>query len=325
MLAAALWACAVPALAQQPERLKEPLGQEKKEARRPETLKLRAEISQAGGYESNPRRGGDRVGDSYLESTAYLLLSRKLTPDLRWHAAYYLSFQNYLEYGDGDYSYQSFVPSRFIRRLGKYFRLEAELELGDLYFPKASQYDYRWVNPALQVRHDLPAGFFHAFRTEWELRSYGLRKAREGDGTNSLTSREDTRYRLRYELGWASKRTLLQVRQEWYENDSNDARNDSYDAQDYKLTASARREVNGKLSLNASYSFERRNYSHRTVTGITPEARYDDTHLCTLSGDWQLSRSWSLNAAYSYRSLDSNDPKNEYVDVTYSAGVTARL
>lgn len=288
-------------------------------------LKLRGEVSQAGGYESNPRRVADRVGDSFLESTAYLVLSRKLGPDLRWQGSYYVSFQNYLEYGDGDYAYQGFVPSRLLWQFARGWRLEGELELGDLYYPNAAQYNYRWVNPAVGLRQKLPAGFFHAIRGEWELRSYGSRKAREADGSNSLSHREDTRYRLRYEAGWTSKQTLLRVRQEWYENDSNDARNDFYDAQDYKVTASAGREFNDKLSLNASYSFERRNYGERPVTGITREARYDDTHLWSLSGDWQVTRSWSLNTAFSYRSLDSNDPAAEYLNVTYSAGLTGQF
>ncbi|MBI3333696.1 MAG: outer membrane beta-barrel protein, partial [Candidatus Omnitrophica bacterium] len=162
-------------------------------------------------------------------------------------------------------------------------------------------------------------------RYEWFIRDYLSKKARNGLGSATLSDRQDTRHRLRYELGTTWMETFLRVRQEWYLHDSNDARNDFYDAGDYKVSAFVHRPLTKRLSLNVSYSFERKNYKHRPVVGIRPEARYDDTHTWTVAGAYEFNRAWSLNPSVSRRSLNSNEPTGEYVDTTISANLTARF
>ena len=117
----------------------------------------------------------------------------------------------------------------------------------------------------------------------------------------------------------------MKVKQEWYFHDSNDERQDFYDAEDYKVTASVNRPLTKKLSANASYAFERKNYKHRQVGGITAEARYDDTHTWTLAGTYDFNKTWSLNPSFSYKYLDSNDPTGEYFDATSTLTLTARF
>lgn len=313
LLAAACW-FPRPALAQPVESLGKPAG-----------FKHYLELSQGFGYESNPRRNSSHVGDSYLENTLSAALSRKLRPRWIWQGSYYGSFNNYLEYGDGDYAYQSLTPVRLFWQPARVWRLDLAVEVGDLYFPKSAVHNYRWLKPFVGLRQELPAGLFHGFRYEWQIRKYGSQKARDGGGAETLSARVDIRDRLRYEVGGAWKKTSAKIRQEWYWNDSNDVNNDFYDAEDYKVTASFRQELTKRLFADVSYSFERRNYRHRPVARITREARYDDTHSWAVSGVYQLSKVWSLGSSLSYQYLDSNDPTGEYFDLTVSGSVSARF
>lgn len=293
-------------------------------------LRFSADLSQLVGYESNPSNGVDHIGDTYLSTSAYLTWSKKLTPTITWQGIYSGSFDNYLEYGDGDYTSQTLTPAKFLWQPGRVWRVDGGVDLNLTYYPRSKGSNYREIKPYLGVRQnlgDLPriGSVFHSIRYEWFLRDYISKMARDGASAETLSARVDTRHRLRYELGTTWNGTLYKVKQEWYFHDSNDARNDFYDAQDYKLTASVNRSLTKKLSANASYAIERKNYAHRPVSGITGEDRYDDTHTWTLAGTYDFNKSWSFNPSFTYKFLDSNEPTGEYIDTTISGTLTARF
>lgn len=296
------------------------------ERRRARQWRASGEVTHLLGYESNPSNGVEHVGDTYLEQSLYLALSKKLTPTLTWQSSYSGSFDNYLEYGDGDYTSQTVTPAKLLWQPGRMWRLDAGVDLNLTYYPKASASNYREIKPSIGVRQNLKGSWFHAVRYEWYLRDYISKRARDGTpGAETLSDRMDTRHRLRYEVGTTWRQLLCKVKQEWYLQDSNDARQDFYDAEDYKLTASVNRQLTAKASCNASYAFERKNYRHREVAGITAEARYDDTHTWTLAGSYDLNPTWSVNPSLTYKFLDSNEPTGEFVDTTLSASLTARF
>jgi len=333
---------AVPAFAEETEREASPATSEVvaaikrraqqilEERRRAKRLRVYREASQAIGYESNPSNGPDHVGDTYLENTLYMAFSRKLDAKLTWQGTYYGSFTNYLEYGDGDYTYQALTPAKLVWEPGKMWRIDAALDFDLVYYPKSSPSNYKEFKPGIGVRQNLGelprlGNVYHSVRYEWFIRDYISKKARDGAGAETLDDRVDTRHRLRYELGTTWKETLLRVGQEWYLHDSNDARHDFYDSQDYRVTASVHRQFTKKLSLNAGYSFERKNYTHRPVGGITSEARYDDTHTWTIAGTYDFNKTWSFSPSFSYKFLDSNEPTGEYFNTTISGRVSARF
>ena len=300
------------------------------ERRRTNRFRFHREASQTIGYESNPSNGPDHVGDTYLENSLYVAFSRKLDATFTWQGTYYGSFTNYLEYGDGDYTYQALTPVKLVWEPAKMWRIDAAVDLNLIYYPKSSPSNYKELKPGIGIRQNLGklprlGDVFHSIRYEWLVRDYISKKARDGAGAETLEDRVDTRHRLRYELGTTWEETLLRVRQEWYLHDSNDARHDFYDSQDYKITASVNRQLTKKLSFNASYSFERKNYAHRPVSGITPEARYDDTHTWTMAGNYDFNKTWSFSPSFSYKFLDSNDPTGEYVNTTISGTLSARF
>jgi len=301
--------------------------EERRKARR---LRVSWDLSQLVGYESNPANSPDHVGDTYLEQSLYGVFSKKLTPTVTWQGIYSGSYDNYLEYGDGDYMSHTLTPAKFLWQPGRMWRVDAGVDLNITYYPRSKPSNYREVKPFIGVRQNLGelpriGSVFHSVRYEWFVRDYISKKARNGAGAETLSKRVDTRSRLRYEMGTTWKETLLKIRQEWYFHESNDERNDFYDAQDYKVAFSVNRPLTKKLSANASYSFERKNYTHRPVTGITGEARYDDTQTWTLAGAYEFNRTWSFSPSFSYKFLDSNEPTGEYVDTTISGAVTARF
>lgn len=288
-------------------------------------LRFSGEVSQLLGYESNPSNGTEHVGDTYISTSTYLALSKKLTPTVTWQGTYSGSFDNYFEYGDGDYMSHTLTPTKLVWQPGRMWRIDAGADLNITYYPKSGASNYREFKPSVGVRQNLWGRWFHSIRHEWFTRDYISKKARDGSGNETEVDRKDTRNRIRYEVGTTWHDTLFKVKQEWYWHDSNDERTDFYDAEDYKVTASINRSLTKKLTINPSYSFERKNYSKRTVTGINAEARYDDTHTWTLAGTYDFNNTWSVNPSFSYKWLDSNEPTGEYIDTTISGTVTARF
>lgn len=126
-----------------------------------------------------------------------------------------------------------------------------------------------------RIRQNLPKSWFHQVQYEWFTREYPSKKARDGAGNNTLTNRTDTRHRIRYKVGTTLKKTLLSVENEFYWHDSNDARNDFYDAQE------------------------------RKVTGISAEARYDDKYTLSSSVSYDLNDTWKLSYNFSFDTLSN--------------------
>ena len=300
------------------------------ERRKARQLRFSGEVSQLIGYESNPANAVDHVGDTYFENSLYLNASKKLTPTVTWAATYSGSFDNYVEYGDGDYMSHTLTPAKLTWQPGRMWRVEGGTDLNITFYPRSKPSNYREFKPYFQVRQNLGelpklGSVYHLFRYEWFIRDYISKKARDGASAETRSNRVDARHRIRYEVGTTVNKTLFKVKQEWYAHDSNDARNDFYDAQDYKLTASVNRPLTKKFSANASYAFERKNYEHRPVNAITGEARYDDTQTWTLQGTYEINKTWSFSPKFEYKFLGSNESTGEYVDTTINATLTARF
>ncbi|MCM8794379.1 MAG: hypothetical protein NC819_01030 [Candidatus Omnitrophica bacterium] len=290
-----------------------------------EALYFYGELSQGVGYESNPSNLPAHSGSTFSESAAYLFLSKRILPDLFWQGFYYGSLILYTNYNDGDYALQTLTPVRLLWRLPPTWRLEAGVHLEWLDYLDNKSVDYLQAEPFVGTRQNLCGNWYHLFQYGWFIRDYLSTRARSGQGQATLSSRQDTRHTFRHEIGTLWRDTLFQARQEWYLNDSNDARRDFYDAQDYKVTALVSRPFLPKWTLNASFSFERKNYRKRRVGGISAEARYDDIKTWIVSGRYGINKTWSVVPTFSYRSLDSNEPTGEYVDVIHSISVTARF
>lgn len=288
-------------------------------------LKFSGELSEAIGYETNPSNSSSRKGDTYEETSTYLSLSKKLTPRLTWESTYSGSYYKYLDYGDGDYTDHTLTPIKLRWQPGKMWRVEGWMDTEINYYPKGNDSSYRNLKLTGRIRQNVLKSWYHQFQYEWFVRDYSRKNARDGAGAETLSNRVDNRNRIRYKVGTTVKKALLSVENEYYWHDSNDARNDFYDTEVWKINNSISGSVTKKLYLSGSFAFERKNYAERDVTGINPEARYDDKYTLTSGASYDLSDSWKISYDLSFDHLGSNEPTGEYDNAKHAFKVTAKF
>jgi len=289
-------------------------------------LKIYVEGSEIYAYETNPSNAGNPTkGDSSFEEDVYLLLSKKLTPTIEWQGSYSGVYLKYLDYGDGDYTSHTLTPVKLVWRPGRMWRAETWMDLDYNYYPVAGDSSYRQIKWTGRLRQNLFGSAFHQFQYEWFDRHYTHKRARDGAGNNTLTRRDDVRNRLRYKVGATVKKALMTVENEYYWNDSNDAKNAFYDYQVWKITGSASGNVTPKLYVSQSLAYEQKNYEHRAVSGITAEARYDGKYTLSSSVSYDLNKTWKIGYDFTYDHLDSNEPTGEFDNAKHAVKVTAHF
>ena len=288
-------------------------------------LKFSGELSEAVAYETNPSNSSSRKGDTSEETSANLTLSKKLTRTLDWSSSYSGSYLKYVNYGEGDYTDHTLTATKLKWQPGKMWRAESWMDVEYNFYPAALDSSYRNLKVVGRLRQNLLKSYYHQIQYEWFVRDYTNKKARDGAGNNTLSHRVDTRHRLRYKVGATVQKALLSVENEFYWHDSNDARNDFYDAQDWKITGSASRNVTKKLYLSGSFAFERKNYTARKVSGINAEARYDDKYTLSSGASYDLNDDWKLSYDFTFDHLASNDPTGEYDNAKHAFKLTANF
>lgn len=295
----------------------------RREARR---LKFSGELSEAVGYETNPSNSGVAPkGDTYEETSTYLTLSKKLTSSLDWSSSYSGSYLKYLDYGDGDYTDHTFTVSKLRWQPRRMWRLEQWVDVEYNYYPTAKDSSYRNFKTVTRLRQNLFNAYYHQIQYEWFFRDYATKNARDGAGAETLSDRVDMRNRLRYKVGGTVKKALLSVENDVYFNDSNDARNDFYDYDVWKITSAASGNATKQLYLSSSFAFERKNYRTRKVSGIDAEARYDDKYSIAAGTSYDLNKTWKLAYDFSFDHLGSNEPTGEFDNAKHAFKVTARF
>jgi len=292
-------------------------------------LQVSGEFSQGVGYERNPSYASDHKGSSFTEDDLYLALSKKLTPTVTWQGTYSGSYLYYVKLAADTYSSQTLTPLKLIWRPNQMWRMDGGVDLSYLWYlslKRSEASNYQELKPWVGVRQNLFGTWFQSVRYQWFVRHYLSARARDGAGKATRSYREDHRDGVRYELGTTWHDTLVKARYDWYLNDSNDARNDFYDAQDNKATLSISKSLTRKFSVLASYAHELKHYAHRPVTGITPKkVRYDEIHTWALAGNYDFNPTWSLSPSFSYSRNNSNDPTGEYYDWAISTALTAHF
>ncbi|MBI3320992.1 MAG: hypothetical protein HYZ91_01845 [Candidatus Omnitrophica bacterium] len=288
-------------------------------------LKLSGELSETVAYETNPANSSSRKGDTMFEESAYVLLSKKLSPTLDWQSSYSGVYDKYLEYGDGDYTDHTLTATKLRWVPGRRWRLEWWTDIEYNYYPTANDSSYRNLKTVGRLRQNLLKSWYHQIQYEWFLRDYTRKNARDGAGAETRNDRKDIRHRIRYKVGTTVKDALLSMENEYYWNDSNDARTDFYDSQVCKVTGSVSGNVTKKLYASASYAFERKNYDKRTVSGIDAEARYDDKTTLSSSASYDLNETWKIAYALTFDHLGSNEPTGEYDNTKHALTVTAKF
>jgi hypothetical protein len=288
-------------------------------------LKFSGEASEAVGYETNPANSVVHKGDTYFDQSTYLTVSKQLTTTLNWSSSYAGNYLKYLDYGDGDYTDHTLTASKVRWQPGRTWRVESWLDLEYNYYPKGKDSTYRNFKTVTRLRQNLLGAAYHQLQYEYFVRDYATKNARDGDGSETFSNRADRRNRLRYKVGGTVEKALLSIENDFYRNDSNDARQDFYDSDVWKITGSLSGNATKQLYLSGTFAFERKNYRERKVNQITAEARYDDKYTMTSGASYDVNQTWKIAYDVSFDHLDSNETTGEFDNAKHAVKVTARF
>jgi hypothetical protein len=225
----------------------------------------------------------------------------------------------------------TFTPLKLQWQPGRMWRVESWLDYDLNYYPKALDSGYRQFKTSTRLRQNLFGTAFHQLQYEFFERDYMTKNARDGAGNETFSNRVDMRYRLRYKVGTTLKdvarvkNALFYVENDVYRNDSNDARNDYYDYDVWKITTSGSGNLTKPLYVNSSFAFERKNYRERPVSGLVAPARYDDKYTITAGASYDVNKTWRVAYDFSFDHLGSNEPTGEYDNAKHAFKVTAKF
>lgn len=291
------------------------------EARKPRLWRLQGSMGHTFGYENNVNLDTARQGDWFNLTDTTLNLTLYHWRPLEAILGYAMSAYLYWEYRDN--SYISNTPSVKLRyRPWDPIRLEGSFEWEDLtYFDntRSSLDNFRYN---ANLRHTISETAYHQFGFQYFFRPYETREARGGFSQKTFTEREDDRHTATYEVGTVfGKGGFVRIKNEWYKHSSNDAFQDYYDYQVYKMRASVFGPISEQWSLNGSISYEGKHYKDRNVPNSNVAER-DDTYTWTVGTTYQMTRSQSLAYTWTYKELLSNDPRQEYVNTIHQLAYT---
>ena len=291
--------------------------------RRARRLSLTTTTTLSTTIETNPTLDSSHKGDLSFEEDGDIGIRWRWFSRLNQDAGYRITNVNYVELRDNNYV--DHTPYSTLRLTPfKWLRLTSGYEFDGLsyYENRGSSSDGHRVYA--QARHLLPWwGLYQQFGWNHTYRRYSVKHARDGGGNDTDDARHDTKHALHYEIGVRVWKTLVSVRQEGAENYSNDAFQDYYNYQSYKVRSTVAREFWKKWQGTGTFSFERKNYAQRQVSSAAAIAESDNTFSYGLGLTYDLSPNVSLTYNYSRKKLDSNTPSSEYTDTTNQFGLSA--
>ncbi len=272
--------------------------------------------------ETNPNFDASRKGDGFFEEDTDLLFRWRWFQGLTQDIGHRLTNTHYIELRDSNYLDNTlytgwrYTPAPWLRVTSGY-----EFEALNYYEGRDSSFNSHRVY--VQARHTLPKYLYYQAGWSWLYRRYSVRHARDGDGLDTDDARHDTRHTMHVEVGSVVKDTYLSVRQEGAWHFSNDAYQDLYDYQSYRVRATVARDFWRVWRGSGTFSFERKNYTERLVSTDIVKAEYDNAFTYGVSLTYSISPDVNLTYSYTRRKQDSNAPASEYTDTTNQFSLTA--
>lgn len=274
--------------------------------------------------DTNPNLDSSRKGDGVFEESTDLTVRWRWFKNVSEDVGYRITNDHYVELRDNNYTDNTlyttwrYTPWRWLRLTAGY-----EFTALNYYENRSSSLDSHRVY--VTGRHSLPwQGFFYESGWSYFYRRYSVRKANDGTQSPTDDARHDTRHTVHWTVGgtpfW---KTLLQVRQEAYFHFSNDAFQDFYDTQVYKVRLTASRSFWKQWRGSGTFSVERKNYTERLIATTVVKGQADNTFSYSGSLTYNLSPDVSLVYTYTRRKVDSNTPLNEYTDTTNQFSLNA--
>ena len=272
--------------------------------------------------ETNPNLDSSRKGDGFFEEDEDITFHWHWFTGMAQDVGYRVTNVNYMELTDNNYSDNTgYTTVRYTPV--KWLRATAGYEFTGLNYYRNSGSTLLSQRIYAQLRHTLPKNLYYQVGWSHIDRYYLNKEARNGDGNDTDNNRRDTRHTMHVETGAVLWGTLLKVRHEAAFHFSNDAFQDFYNYQSYKVRATVAREFLEKWQASGTFSFERKNYTERLVSTSVIKAEYDNSYSYGVNLTYALSPNVSLVYDYSRKKLDSNTPSSEYTDTTNQFSLSA--
>lgn len=275
------------------------------------------------GYDNNVNLDSSRDGDFYTELALEVGYKQPLRNGFDATLDYYLSAINYQEITDG-----SFYDNSLSIELEKDL-LDALLKLGIgnnfeyIHYPKEENSIFYAAEPEIFIQHNISKSIYQKLIYNFMFREYTDRKALDGLARDKDSDRRDTRNSLTHEArAIIFEKYILQLRNQYFVNDSNDQYMDYYDYSSYR--------IDGTLILPLFFErlyglisggYQLRDYKTRQLVNNVSQTQEDDFYNTIASVIYDLNDTFSISLNYKYSQNESNEPSEEYSGSIFSLGL----
>lgn len=308
------------------ELLKQRALRKQETARREQLRATKGTLGLHFAYDNNVNTDSDRLGDIYFEQyfaynwvpTFNDYLAAEIGP---WY--YSDIYMDSCDLTILDYAFKAIL--KYFPTGKPYLELQPGIERQWIHYPETENSSYIEDKAFFKFKHRFWQRWSQEGKYEYAFKEYDKKGARETTSTSYLAGMvlEKSKHSLEYNLGFPWGKNNCKIKQKAYQEASNDHYRDYYDVYSYKVTAELGRSLNKKLYAKASGSYERKNYSHRTV--IAPSsyavAEYDDVYTQQLDFYYTLKKDWTLSYTLKHKRSDSNYPIYDYDKVSHKTGV----
>ena len=205
----------------------------------------------------------------------------------------------------------------------KDFLIQPGFEWSDTHYPNDATLATKENKLFINARHGFWGNWSQELNYEdSRINSNNNKLARDGEENDRINAalkkhKHSIEYGLNLPFLYNSK---LKVKQKGALQTSNDSYLDYYDYNGHKSTVEIGRTLTQKLYAKAAFSYEKKNYTERTVTEHDL-AQEDSIYTQKVSLFYFFNENWLASYIFSNSKVDSNSPVYDYEKMTHLLGV----
>lgn len=264
------------------------------------------------GIDNNVFLDSSRKKDGFLQNTVTGDIFYNYTDDIRLGFGMDFTDIVYYKFSDNNLIDLNFKPKFQVDFLDDRLSFETEYMFDWVCFPSDENSTYINNRMSFFLRNNVTKDFYHKGGFKLEYKNYTSGKVYNSDATRSDRERSDIRYTGEYQFGMKIyKYARIKQTVEFYRNDSNDQFMDYYDYWAVKERTSLTAYFTRKLYSISSFSLTHKMFDDR-LNSNDRALEKDNLYVFNVSVLYDITPSFTLSAAYSYRENTSNEPLEKY-------------
>lgn len=274
------------------------------------------------GYDSNVNLDGARKGDSFEELALVMRMKQPFVNGVEFDYRYSLDVRNYSQITDASNILHQmlFECSRYI----SIFKVGVGYDLAYLAYPDFEEGDFLFHKGFCYIGNDLTRKLSHQLKVYYGVKDYldGKTLSETSLAVDPAKDRLDRRQHAAYLITYSYNKNLtVRLEGNYSINDSNARYIDYYDYKSPGVSCGFDYRIKPDFYLLTDYSYRRKNYKGRTVTGATKTYKQEDNIYAVNVGLlYLLGKQSSLSFNYLYRETSSNDSLSEYTESVVTGG-----